>query len=104
MATACANRQPNGQGLTPVQPRDPLVAVDGVPVRNHRNGVRNRSELLSAFNRNSCPPSSESAASSPAGKQHAAGAAAWLPCWLAIAALSPHRALRRNLQPSKIKS
>src|SRR5580692_8381208 len=31
------------------------------PVRNHRNGVRNRSEALSAFNRNSCPPSSESA-------------------------------------------
>jgi hypothetical protein len=28
-------------------------------VRDHRNGVRNRSETLSAFNRNSCPPSSE---------------------------------------------
>jgi hypothetical protein len=33
----------------------------GRPVRDHRNGVRNRSEALSAFNRNSCPPSSESA-------------------------------------------
>src|SRR5712675_1434720 len=31
------------------------------PVRDHRNGVRNRSEALSAFNRNTCPPSSESA-------------------------------------------
>jgi hypothetical protein len=31
------------------------------PVRDHRIGVRNRSEALSAFNRNTCPPSSESA-------------------------------------------
>ena len=31
------------------------------PVRLHRNGVRNRSETLSAFNRNCWPHSSESA-------------------------------------------
>jgi hypothetical protein len=30
----------------------PLAAVDGAPVRDHRNGVRNRSESLAAFNRN----------------------------------------------------
>src|ERR1022692_3495980 len=39
----------------------PLLPSTGAPVRNHRNGVRNRSESLAAFNRNSWPHSSESA-------------------------------------------
>src|SRR5262249_42363806 len=34
----------------------------GAAVRDHRNAVRDRSESLSAFNRNRCPQSSESAA------------------------------------------
>src|ERR1700730_4443773 len=38
-----------------------LLPSTEAPVRLHRNGVRNQSEPLSAFNRNSCPPSSESA-------------------------------------------
>src|ERR1700746_1138606 len=33
----------------------------GTGVRDHRNAVRDRSESLSAFNRNRCPQSSESA-------------------------------------------
>jgi hypothetical protein len=33
----------------------------GAAVRDHRNAVRDRSESLSAFNRNRCPQSSESA-------------------------------------------
>src|SRR5450755_3692749 len=39
----------------------PLLPSTRAPVRNHRNGVRNRSESLAAFNRNSWPHSSESA-------------------------------------------
>jgi integrase/recombinase XerD len=42
----------------------PLLPSMGAPVRNHRNGVRNRSESLAAFNRNSWPHSSESACES----------------------------------------
>jgi hypothetical protein len=48
-ATACPRRQPNGRGLTPARRHDPLAAVDGAPVRDHQNGVRNRSESLAAF-------------------------------------------------------
>src|SRR5262249_45820732 len=33
----------------------------GAAVRDHRNAVRDRSESLSAFNRNRCPQSSQSA-------------------------------------------
>src|SRR5262249_60362383 len=33
----------------------------GAAARDHRNAVRDRSESLSAFNRNRCPQSSESA-------------------------------------------
>src|SRR6185437_6735160 len=41
----------------------PLLPSTGAPVRDHRNAVRNQSESLAAFNRNSWPLSSESAAS-----------------------------------------
>src|ERR1700694_4503019 len=47
--------------LTQTPPRDPLKPSTGATVRDHRNAVRDRSESLSAIDRNHCPHSSESA-------------------------------------------
>src|SRR5712671_5322915 len=42
-------------------PSEPLKPSMGAAVRDHRNAVRDRSESLSAINRNTCPQSPESA-------------------------------------------
>src|SRR6266436_7722680 len=42
-------------------PREPLNLSMGATVRDHRNAVRDRSESLSAIDRNHCPHSPESA-------------------------------------------
>src|SRR5450432_4386989 len=63
-ARPCANQQKNlasGVSLTPTPPSEPLKPSKGAAVRDHRNAVRDRSESLSAINRNPCPQSPESA-------------------------------------------
>jgi len=49
------------KGLTPTPPSEPLKPSRGAAVRDHRNAVRDRSESLSAIDRNHCPHSPESA-------------------------------------------
>ena len=49
------------KGLTPTPPSEPLKLSTGATVRDHRNAVRDRSESLSAIDRNHCPHSPESA-------------------------------------------
>jgi hypothetical protein len=49
------------KGLTPTPPSEPLKPSTGAAVRDHRNAVRDRSESLSAIDRNHCPHSPESA-------------------------------------------
>src|ERR1700686_780172 len=49
------------KSLTPTPPREPLKPSTGAAVRDHRNAVRDRSESLSAIDRNHCPHSLESA-------------------------------------------
>src|SRR5271170_7241436 len=51
------------ESLTPTTPSEPLKPSTGAAVRDHRNAVRDRSESLSAINRNTCPQSPESALS-----------------------------------------
>src|SRR5258706_13051858 len=63
-ARPCANHQknpPSVASLTPTTPSEPLTPSMGAAVRDHRNAVRDRSESLSAINRNTCPQSPESA-------------------------------------------
>src|SRR5258706_10314769 len=63
-ARPCANHQknpPSVASLTPTTPSEPLKPSMGAAVRDHRNAVRDRSESLSAINRNTCPQSPESA-------------------------------------------
>src|SRR5713101_7165370 len=64
MARPCVNHRknpPNVASLTPTPPSEPLKPSTGAAVRDHRNAVRDRSESLSAINRNTCPQSPESA-------------------------------------------
>jgi hypothetical protein len=49
------------KGLTPTPPSEPLKPSTGAAVCDHRNAVRDRSESLSAIDRNHCPHSPESA-------------------------------------------
>jgi tripartite-type tricarboxylate transporter receptor subunit TctC len=49
------------KSLTPTLPSEPLKPSTGAAVRDHRNAVRDRSESLSAIDRNHCPHSPESA-------------------------------------------
>src|ERR1700675_464985 len=49
------------KSLTPTPPSEPLKPSTGAAVRDHRNAVRDRSESLSAIDRNHCPHSPESA-------------------------------------------
>src|SRR5712672_654048 len=63
-ARPCANHQknpPSVASLTPTTPSEPLKPSMGAAVRDHRNAVRDRSESLSAIDRNHCPHSPESA-------------------------------------------
>src|SRR6202790_2225136 len=63
-ARPCANRRKNPasvESLTPTPPSEPLKLSTGATVRDHRNAVRDRSESLSAIDRNHCPHSPESA-------------------------------------------
>src|ERR1700676_1913878 len=63
-ARPCANHRknlPSVPSLTQTPPREPLKPSTGATVRDHRNVVRDRSESLSAINRNTCPQSPESA-------------------------------------------
>jgi hypothetical protein len=53
------------KGLTPTPPSEPLKPSRGAAVRDHRNAVRDRSESLSAIDRNHCPHSPESATKHP---------------------------------------
>src|SRR5258708_18720583 len=65
-ARPCVNHRknpPNVASLTPTPPSEPLKPSTGATVRDHRNAVRDRSESLSAINRNTCPQSPESALS-----------------------------------------
>src|SRR5258705_13242799 len=67
-ARPCANHQknpPSVASLTPTTPSEPLKPSMGAAVRDHRNAVRDRSESLSAINRNTCPQSPESAPKHP---------------------------------------
>src|SRR5216683_1666034 len=64
MARPCVNHRknpPSVASLTPTTPSEPLKPSIGAAVRDHRNAVRDRSESLSAINRNTCPQSPESA-------------------------------------------
>src|SRR5580658_9812584 len=64
-ARPCENQTknpPNVASLTPTSPSEPLKPSMGAAVRDHRNAVRDRSESLSAINRNPRPQSPESAA------------------------------------------
>src|ERR1700730_10816208 len=68
-ATPCANHRKNPASvasLTRTPPSEPLKPSMGAAVRDHRNAVRDRSESLSASNRNPCPQSPESAVGAPA--------------------------------------
>src|SRR6266849_2461649 len=59
-ARPCANHQKNPANvasLTPAPPREPLKPSTAHAVRDHRNAVRDRSESLSAIDRNHCPQS-----------------------------------------------
>src|SRR5580704_14909271 len=63
-ARPCANHRkkpPNVESLTLTPPSEPLKLSTGATVRDHRNAVRDRSESLSAIDRNHCPHSPESA-------------------------------------------
>src|SRR6202051_5089955 len=63
-ARPCASHQKtpeSAKSLTPTPPNDPIKPSTGIAVRVHRNAVRDRSELLSAIDRNHCPFSPESA-------------------------------------------
>src|ERR1700676_695483 len=63
-ARPCANRRKNPasvESLTLTPPSEPLKLSTGATVRAHRNAVRDRSESLSAIDRNHCPHSPESA-------------------------------------------
>src|SRR6266849_2710527 len=63
-ARPCANHRKNPANvasLTPATPSEPLKPSMGAAVRDHRNAVRDRSESLSAIDRNHCPHSPESA-------------------------------------------
>src|ERR1700674_1971402 len=63
-ARPCANHRknpPSVESLTPTPPSEPLKLSTGATVRDHRNAVRDRSESLSACDRNPCPHSPESA-------------------------------------------
>src|SRR3984885_13661934 len=63
-ARPCANHRkkpPNAESLTLTPPSEPLKLSTGAAVRDHRNAVRDRSESLSAIDRNQCPHSQESA-------------------------------------------
>src|SRR6202162_6320037 len=63
-ARPCANHRknpPSAASLTPTTPSEPLKPSMGAAVRDHRNAGRDRSESLSAINRNTCPQSPESA-------------------------------------------
>src|ERR1700720_2869840 len=62
-ARPCANRRkkpPSVESLTLTPPSEPLKLSMGATVRDHRNAVRDRSESLSAIDRNHCLRSSES--------------------------------------------
>ena len=68
-----SRRAPKPRPLTQAQPHDPMIVSTGATVRDRRNAVRDASErcppsigTLSAFGRNPCPPSSESASQSAA--------------------------------------
>src|ERR1700692_712166 len=61
-ARPCANRRKNPasvESLTLTPPSEPLKLSMGATVRDHRNAVRDRSESLSAIDRNHCPHSPE---------------------------------------------
>src|ERR1700704_1409364 len=63
-ARPCANHRKNPasvESLTLTPPSEPLKLSMGATVRDHRNAVRDRSESLSAIDRNHCPHSPESA-------------------------------------------
>src|SRR5882762_3528201 len=63
-ARPCANHRkklPSVESLTLTPPSEPLKLSMGATVRDHRNAVRDRSESLSAIDRNDCPHSPESA-------------------------------------------
>src|SRR5216683_12353 len=63
-ARPCANHRkkpPSVESLTLTPPSEPLKLSMGATVRDHRNAVRDRSESLSAIDRNHCPHSPESA-------------------------------------------
>src|SRR5580693_1658082 len=63
-ARPCENQTknpPNVASLTPTSPSEPLKPSMGAAVRDHRNAVHDRSESLSAINRNPRPQSPESA-------------------------------------------
>src|SRR5229473_3838501 len=63
-ARPCANHRknpPSVESLTLTPPSEPLNLSMGATVRDHRNAVRDRSESLSAIDRNHCPHSPESA-------------------------------------------
>src|ERR1700730_8307153 len=63
-ARPCANRRKNPasvESLTLTPPSEPLKLSTGATVRDHRNAGRDRSESLSAIDRNDCPHSAESA-------------------------------------------
>src|SRR5216684_3142838 len=65
-ARPCANHRknpPSVESLTLTPPSEPLNLSMGATVRDHRNAVRDRSESLSAIDRNHCPHSPESAMS-----------------------------------------
>src|ERR1700688_575824 len=65
-AIPCANHRknpPSVASLTRTPPSEPFKPSMGAAVRDHRNAVRDRSESLSAINRNPCPQSPESARS-----------------------------------------
>src|SRR5271156_5184015 len=69
------------ESLTRTTPSEPLKPSTGAAVRDHRNAVRDRSESLSAIDRNRCPHSPESAYLSAAAKaiaQDAAAQDAWM--------------------------
>src|SRR6202011_5114104 len=63
-ARPCANRRkkpPSVESLTLTPPSEPLKLSMGATVRDDRNAARDRSESLSAIDRNHCLHSPESA-------------------------------------------
>src|SRR5258706_15937184 len=75
-ARPCANHRknpPSVESLTLTPPSEPLNLSMGATVRDHRNAVRDRSESLSAIDRNHCPHSPESAMARRDGGRHRRG-------------------------------